>query len=228
MAVLQGVPRKSVSVVKNTKFVPWFYKLVQATLGVLYSVFFGVKAYGVDSIPNDGRGVIFAPNHGSHLDPPLLGVTAKRPITYLAKEYLFKKPVLGRCIEWLGSIPIKSETQDYRSIRMLIRLLDEGHQILVFPEGTRTNDGNIQNVEGGVGFLALKAKCHVVPVYISGSFEALPRGAKWFRLHPIRIYYGPAFIPAEDAEIKTSADPYMATAQSILKRIVSLKNSSGG
>lgn len=215
------------SVDKKTKFVPWFYSLVRAVLSVLYSVFFGVKAYGVEGIPNDGRGVILAPNHESHLDPPLLGVTALRPITFLAKDYLFKKPVLGKLIEWLGSIPIKSESQDFRSIRNLVRLLEQGHQILVFPEGTRSHNGEFKEPEGGVGFLALKSRCHVVPVYIDGTFEALPRGAKWFRLHPVRIYYGPAFVPAEDPQIAASPNPYQETATRIMQKILILKNSSG-
>ena len=208
---------------KRPGFSPFFYKLTQIVLLALYRLFFNFKIYGAENVPADHRGVILAPNHASYIDPPILGISLKRPITYLAKEYLFKKPVLSRLICWLGSIPIKSQTDDFRTIRQLVRALKEGKHILLFPEGTRSLDGNFRDPEGGVGFLALKSGAAVVPVYISGTFDAWPKGAKWFRCKPVRVYFGKPFVPAMEKDLVWHKDPYLAVGQRIMSEIKKIK-----
>ncbi|MGH7198776.1 MAG: lysophospholipid acyltransferase family protein [Candidatus Omnitrophota bacterium] len=211
------------SIEKRPGFSPFFYKLTQIVLLALYRLFFNFKIYGAENVPADHRGVILAPNHASYIDPPILGISLKRPITYLAKEYLFEKPVLCTLICWLGSIPIKTETNDFRTIRQVLKALKEGKQVLLFPEGTRTLDGKFQEPEGGVGFLALKSGAVVVPVYISGTFEAYPKGAKWFRCRPVRVYFGKPFVPAMDKDLAGHENPYLAVGQRIMSEIKKIK-----
>lgn len=211
------------SVDKVIKPKPWFYKVAVIVLFRSYRIFFDFKFYGTGHVPEDSRGVIFAPNHASYLDPPILGISLKKPIHYLAKEYLFKIWGLGRVLYWLGVLPIQSESDDFRSMRQILRALKEGKRLVIFPEGTRSIDGRFQEVEGGAGFLAVKSRAHVVPVYIQGTFDAFPKGVKWFRCRPVRAYYGQPFIPAQDAELMAAKDPYVAVSRKIMAEIRKIK-----
>ena len=202
---------------------PLFYKLTQIVLFSFYRICFDFKFYGTENVPDGARGVILAPNHASFLDPPILGISLEKPIHYLAKEYLFKVFALRRMLYWLGALPIKSEADDFRSMRQILRALKEGKRLVIFPEGTRTLDGNFQEVEGGAGFLAVKSKAHVVPVYIEGTYAAFPKGVQWFRCRPVRIYFGKPFIPSEDAELMAEDDPYLAVSQRIMTEIKKIK-----
>ena len=210
-------------VIKPSAF---FYRLTQIVLYRFYRICFDFRFYGAENVPEDGRGVILAPNHASYLDPPMIGISLKKPIHYLAKDYLFKVFALRRMIFWLGSLPIKSEGDDFRSMRLILRALKDGKRLVIFPEGTRTLDGNFKDVEAGAGFLAVKSHSHVVPVYIEGSFAAFPKGVKWFRCKPIRVYYGKPFIPSEDAELMAKEDPYLAVSQKIMAEIKSIKENT--
>ena len=208
---------------KPSKTRPFVYGAVKSILFVLYKFFFNFKYFGSEKVPLDmERGLILAPNHESFLDPPMLAMSLKRRVTYLAKEYLFRAFFVGWLLRSIGAFPIKTKADDFRSIRELIKILKLGHCLVVFPEGTRSHDGNMKEAEAGVGFLAIKSEAAVVPVYIDGSFEAFPKGAKFFKFWPIRVYYGTPFIPAKDEGIMASQDPYMVVGQRIMAEIKKL------
>ena len=204
----------------------FFYRFIRAVLYITYKLLFRFKYAGTKQVPaaTDRRGVILAPNHASYLDPPLLGISLKRRVTYLAKDYLFKHGFVGFVLRGIGAYPIKSESgNDFRSIRDLIRILKDGHCVAVFPEGTRSETGQMKEPEGGIGFLAMKSGAWVVPVYIEGSYEAFPKGAKGIRCRPIKVFYGEAFIPADNRAWEAMGD-YMAVSQDIMRRIKELKD----
>ena len=204
-----------------------FYRFIRGVLYIGYRLLFRFRYFGSERVPQaDGRGVILAPNHASYLDPPILGISLKRRVTYLAKQYLFDHGFVGWVLRNIGAYPIKSEsTNDFRSIRDLIRILKQGACVVVFPEGTRSEDGNFKEPEGGIGFLAVKSGAWVVPVYIEGSFKALPKGAPKPRYGtPIGVHYGEAFIPAEKGE-GSSEDHYLAVSRHIMSEIKKLKES---
>jgi 1-acyl-sn-glycerol-3-phosphate acyltransferase len=205
----------------------WFYALTRAVLFILYRVFFRLRCYGTENVPDDARGVILAPNHASFLDPPILGIALKRPVTYLAKEYLFKPFPLNFLLRWLGVLPIKSQSDDFRSVRQLLRALHEGRCIVVFPEGTRTPHGGFQDPEGGAGFLAVKSRSWVVPVYIQGTFEAFSRKARFFRPHPVKVFFGRPFIPAEEVWVAERQNHYLAVSQKIMTEIKKIQEEFG-
>ena len=206
----------------------FFYRLIRVVLFITYRLLFRFRCYGAENVPaaSDERGVILAPNHASYLDPPLLGISLKRRVTYLAKEYLFRHFFVGWVLRSIGAYPIKTKTNDFRSIRDLIRILHGGHCIVVFPEGTRSEDGRFREPEGGVGFLAIKSKAYVVPVYIKGSYDAFPKGAKRFRCRPIEVYFGDAFVPAASREFLSAGDDYSAVSKKIMQEIGKLKDSA--
>jgi 1-acyl-sn-glycerol-3-phosphate acyltransferase len=206
----------------------YFYRLIRGALYIVYRICFGFKFSGQESVPKegDGRGVILAPNHVSYLDPPILGISLKRRVTYLAKDYLFKHWLVGWVLRNIGALPIKSvDGNDFRSIRDLVRILKQGAVVTVFPEGTRSETGQFKEPEGGIGFLALKSGAWVVPAYIEGSYEAFPKGAKGFKCRPISVTYGPAFIPADNPEwAKGGEEVYMAISQKIMTEIKKIKD----
>ena len=203
----------------------FFYRLVRGALYIKYRIFFSFRYFGADFVPpdTDKRGVILASNHTSFLDPPALGISLKRRVTFLAKDYLFKNLIVGTVLRGIGAYPIKSANDDFRSIRDLIRLLKNGHCVTVFPEGTRSENGQMKTPESGIGFLAAKSQAYVVPAYIRGSYEAFPKGAKFFSMKPVEIYYGKPFIPAEEKSLMSDSDPYNAISREIMARIQRIK-----
>ena len=206
----------------------WFYRLAQVVLWILYRFFFQIEVHGSVGVPNDGRGTILAPNHASYLDPPILGISLEKPVSYLAKEYLFKVFILKSLLRALGVLPVKSEREGFRSLRQILRLLKEGRQVVVFPEGTRTRDGGFQSAEGGVGFLALKSEAHVVPVYIRGSFEAWPKGRDFFKCRPIAVFFGKSFTPSTQPDLcEAGGAGYQAVADRIMSEIKRIKEEVG-
>jgi len=145
--------------------------------------------------------VILAMNHQSYLDPLLAGVTCDRAIYFLARRTLLEVPLLRWVLPKLNVIPVNQEGVDRSAIRAVIRVLQAGNGVLVFPEGSRTLDGNLQPAEPGLGLVIGKTLAPVVPMRIFGAHEALPRGGGRLRLVPITIVIGePIFFNAADLE----------------------------
>ena len=203
-----------------------FYRLIRAVLFISYRLLFRFKFFGSEKVPSeqDPRGVILAPNHASYLDPPILGISLRRRVTYLAKDYLFKHGFVGWVLRNIGAYPIKSESaNDFRSIRDLIRILKQGACVVVFPEGTRSEDGDFREPEGGIGFLAMKSGAWVVPIYIRGSYDAMPRGTRGVRCRPIEVRYGEPFIPAQADKDVPADEHYLAVSRHIMAEIKKIK-----
>lgn len=121
---------------------------------------------------------IFAMNHQSFVDPPLAGNVADRPIFFLAKKSLMNVPVLGRVLPKLNVIPVDLGGGDRSALKALIRILRAGECALVFPEGGRTRDGQLQPAQPGLGLVIAKTLAPVVPMRIFGAHEVWPIGGK--------------------------------------------------
>ena len=166
--------------------------------------------------------VILAMNHQSYLDPPLAGSTCDRAIYFLARRTLLNVPLLGWVLPKLNVIPVNQEGVDRSAIKAMIRVLQAGNGILVFPEGSRTLDGNLQPAEPGLGLVIAKTLAPVVPMRIFGAHEALPRGGG---LHfvPITIVIGePIFFTAADLNAP-GKDLYQRLSQSVMDAIAVLR-----
>src|SRR5439155_18330893 len=143
--------------------------------------------------------VILAMNHQSYLDPPLAGTTCDRPIYFLARKTLMDIPLLGWLLPKLNVIPVNQEGIDRSALKALIRVLKSGEATLVFPEGARTLDGNLQPAQPGLGLVIAKTLATVVPMRIFGAHQAWARGSKKIRLYPITIVVGhPIFFTQAD------------------------------
>src|SRR5215813_14001466 len=143
--------------------------------------------------------VILAMNHQSYLDPPLAGTACDRAIYFLARRTLLNVPLLGWLLPKLNVIPVNQEGVDRSALKAVIRVLQAGNGVLIFPEGSRTLDGNLQPAEPGLGLVIAKTRAPVVPMRIFGAREALPREGGGLRLVPITIVIGePIFFSATD------------------------------
>jgi 1-acyl-sn-glycerol-3-phosphate acyltransferase len=165
--------------------------------------------------------VILAMNHQSYLDPPLGGTTCDRAVYFLARRTLLDVPLLGRLLPKLNVIPVNQQGVDRSALKSLIRVLKAGNAALVFPEGSRTLDGNLQPAEPGLGLVIAKTLAPVVPMRIFGAHEALPRGGG---LHfvPITIVIGePLFFTAGDLN-PAGKDLYNRLSQRVMDAIAAL------
>ena len=165
------------------------WKFLQTICRIATTLLFDLKVYGSHRVPESG-GVLIVSNHQSYLDPVLLGVRLKRPLSYLAKSELFGYGPFSWLIRFLGGFPIKQGAGDVGAMKQTIQRLQEGHALNIYPEGSRTENGEMLPIEKGVGLVIKRAKVPVVPVAIEGSFRAWPKGRPMFRASPIRLYYG--------------------------------------
>jgi 1-acyl-sn-glycerol-3-phosphate acyltransferase len=166
--------------------------------------------------------VILAMNHQSYLDPPLAGITCDRTIYFLAKRTLIDVPVLGWLLPKLNVIPVNQEGIDRSALKALIRVLKSGNAALVFPEGARTLDGDLQPAQPGLGLVIAKTLAPVVPMRIFGAHEALPRGGGSLRFVPITIVVGePIFFTVADLESR-GKDLYGQLSQRVMDAIAAL------
>ena len=151
-------------------------------------VYFRLRRLGTEHIPEGG--VILASNHRSFLDPFAIGCCLGRPIYFVAKQELFKNPMLGWILNCLGAFPIKRGASDDESVATSLALLERGQAVVIFPEGTRIRTGSLGSPRRGVGRLALQSGKPVVPIAVTNS----ERARRGWRIRPVRVHlrFGPA------------------------------------
>jgi 1-acyl-sn-glycerol-3-phosphate acyltransferase len=185
--------------------------------------FFDLRVYGQDNIIEDGPALL-AMNHQSFLDPPFAGISCKREIHYFARKTLFDVPVIGPIMRRLNVIGVDREGSDVSALKAVIRVLRDGGCTIVFPEGTRSLDGNLQAAKPGAGFIIAKTLAPVVPMRIFGAFEAFPRGKKFPRSHPVTIVAGE---PIHFGKADITGDPrivFQRLSEHVMEKIATLKN----
>jgi 1-acyl-sn-glycerol-3-phosphate acyltransferase len=157
---------------------------------------FGLRVLGRENWPVEGGALVCA-NHQSYFDPPLVGLTCGRRMNYLARDSLFRVPLLSPLIAFLDAIPIDREGGGLAGLKETLRRLKGGELVLIFPEGTRTHDGEVAPLKPG--FIAVARRSHVplVPVAIDGAYQLWPRHAQLPRAGRLAVVIGPPIAPAE-------------------------------
>ena len=150
---------------------------------------FRLESTGRENIPATGP-VLLVANHSSLLDPPVIGGAAGRQLTFLAKAELFEIPGFGGLIRRLNARPIRREGVDPGALRTAMRALADGQAVLIFPEGTRGDEGVLRPAKAGAGMLAVLSGAPVVPVYVKGSGHAWPRGRRVPRPRKVTVTFG--------------------------------------
>lgn len=148
------------------------------------------KVMGRENIPATG-GVLLCGNHVSYIDPPALGGAATRQVHFMAKEPLFRVPVLGFLIARVGAFPVRQHTADRTALRRAIDLLQNGKVVGMFPEGTRNlNPSELMPAEPGAGLIALKSRATVIPVALVNTERLLPPHSVLPKFTRIKVIYG--------------------------------------
>lgn len=172
------------------------YRTFQHLLQAVFCLWLRYRAQGVERLPAQG-GALLLVNHQSFLDPLLVGLPLSRPVSFLARDSLFRTPVIGWILRRTYVVPINREAASTSSLREAIRRLQAGFLVGIFPEGTRSETGAIGPLKPGFLALMRRAKVPVYPVGVAGTYQALPRGAWFLRPVKVRVVFGEAFTPAE-------------------------------
>ena len=182
---------------------------------------FRYQAFGQENIIEDGP-AIMAANHQSYLDPPLIGITCRRELYYLARKTLFKNKLFGSILSRVNSLPVDLSGADLTAVRTIINLLKQGHRTVIFPEGTRSLTGQIQHARPGIGMIIAKTLAPVVPMRIFGSFQAWPK-AGTIQPCPITVVVGkPIRFKKEEFDGK-SREAYQKIGEQVLATIAAIE-----
>ncbi len=165
------------------------YRLGWLFFRAMFATYFRWRVYNPERVPQTG-GVILAANHASYLDPPLVGSGLKRPINYLARESLFRFPIMGTVLHSWNAVPVDRDGGGARGLKNILDRLFDGGGIILFPEGTRSSDGKLQPARSGIGLTVIKSNAPVVPVRTFGTFEAYGRNHKFPRPYRVAVKYG--------------------------------------
>jgi 1-acyl-sn-glycerol-3-phosphate acyltransferase len=193
-----------------------------------FRVYCRCEIYNAENVPATGP-VILASNHASFLDPPFIGSSTDREINYLARESLFRYPVIGTILRRVNAVPVDREGGGARGLRNILDRLFAGGGIILFPEGTRTRTGELQPGKSGVGLTVIKSDAPVVPVRVFGTFQALNRNHKFPRPQKIAVKFAaPMDFAALREESKSCPKPrvkeiYQEVADELMKRIAQLE-----
>jgi 1-acyl-sn-glycerol-3-phosphate acyltransferase len=195
-----------------------FYRLAYNIVGV--ELFFHrIKIEGRENVPEGG--CLIVSNHVSFMDPTTVGWAVAREIHYLGRKSLFKPPFWSWFLPICNVLPIDRDAHDISGLRRIIRMLKDGHPVLLFPEGTRSPNGALQAASPGAGMIALKASVPVLPVRVFGTFESLSRHTGRLRFHPIRVVIGKPYMPTV-LEGRREKESFGPVAQEMMDRIAAL------
>ena len=178
------------------------------------------RIYGKEDFPPSG-GVILAPNHISYADPPLAGSAVERKTWFMAKSQLFEIPILGPILPKVCAFPVKRGKPDRNALRTALELLAAGEVVVVFPEGTRSPDGELQQPELGVALLALRSGAPVVPMGLIGSDRLLPRHSPIPRFARVSVRIGkPLYFDRQQSPSRESLESVAKEVMSSLAALI--------
>jgi 1-acyl-sn-glycerol-3-phosphate acyltransferase len=180
------------------------YRVCAGIVAILAKVLFRPTVAGAENIPMEGP-VIIAPIHRSNVDFALTLFMSKRKTFFMAKDSLFRVPLLGPLIKHLGAFPVHRGAADRESMTLSEAVLRQGHALVLFPEGTRKEGRIVAPLHDGAMFVAARTGARVVPVGIGGSERAMPKGAKLPRPSKVRIVVGtPIDPPSSEGRVSRS------------------------
>jgi 1-acyl-sn-glycerol-3-phosphate acyltransferase len=197
----------------------FWYLLGYSLSKALAKTFFNYRVIGAENMIEEGPCIIAA-NHCSFFDPPLVGVACKRAIHYLARKSLLEWPILGPIFPELNVIPVDRKNADRSALMGAIRVVKNGGAVLIFPEGTRSPDGNLQPAQPGIGMIAAKTGAPIVPVRIFGSYEVYNRKQRRPKIGPVTVRIGrPIKISAVDRKNDKSREDYQTVSEMVVAAI---------
>jgi|LSQX01.3.fsa_nt_gb 1-acyl-sn-glycerol-3-phosphate acyltransferase len=190
-------------------------KIVRLFMLFLGKFFYRLEVTGLDNIPEKG-GVILCSNHPGTFDMFFIACKVKRLVHYMAKEELFKNPILAYILSKLGAFPVKRGTADINSIKTALKLLKEGKILGILPEGTRTGFNTKRKIrpKAGAALIAVKANVPIVPAAISGDYRKL--------FSKVKVKFGKPFYINSEPDKKYTKDELEKISMSIMDKVYSL------
>lgn len=173
-----------------------FYAFAKRIVSPILKKMYRVEVKGLEHFPEQG-GVLLCSNHIDNMDPPILGVTCPRPISFMAKTELFNVPILSGIIKKLNAFPVKRGGNDREALRTGLKVLKEGKVLGLFPEGTRSKTGKLGKGLAGAGYFALRTNAQVIPCAIIGSYRIFQK---------VKVIYGKPIDMSELREKKASPE----------------------
>jgi 1-acyl-sn-glycerol-3-phosphate acyltransferase len=195
-----------------------FYNLAK----LLARMIFSMRVIHPERMVESGP-LLIAVNHSSFFDPPLAGICSRRGVYYLARKTLLKWPFFGPLFPAMNVIPVERDGNDMSALREVIKKVKEGNAVLLFPEGTRSLDGDLQPARAGIGLVIAKTGAPVLPMRIFGAYEAFPKNARRFQLSQISVVIGePIHFTAEEIS-NSSRETYQLLSNRVMDAIGALK-----
>lgn len=201
------------------------YWICHSTIRYVYKQLISGDIEGLQNIPQSGA-CILAVNHASHLDPPLIGCNVTRKINFFARKTLWKPGLASWWLDIIGTIPIDRDgDSDINAMKRTLGTLKQGGLLTLFPEGTRSLDGNLQTAKPGIGLIAGKSQATIVPCRLFNTFGVLSRDSKLPNLSSrIHMVYGKPLAPSEfDPGRQAGKQRYQIIADRIMEAISKLK-----
>ncbi len=200
------------------------YGFFHYVITVLYRMFFRGEVAGRENLPHDGAFLIAA-NHLSFLDPPFIGCQVPRQLCFFARKTLWKRGVASWWLDAVGTIPVDRDGgQDVSALKRVLRALKDNKGLILFPEGTRSPNGELQSPKAGVGFIVCRSQVPVIPARIFGSFEAYGKGVKFPRLGtPVSVVFGRPIPPSAYDAPEAGKDRYQIASTRIMAEIAKLQ-----
>lgn len=199
-----------------------FYGFFHYLSGNIYGMWFRGEVVGTENFPREGPFLI-ASNHASHLDPPLVGSQITKQMRFFARKSLWNNRFLAWWLNQVETIAVERDTGDISAIKKVLQALKDDRAVVLFPEGTRSPDGQLQKPKAGVGLMACKTGVPVVPCRVYDSFAAFGKGRIFPRFGtPVTIVFGPPITPDEYDDPAAGKARYETAAQRIMDRIAAL------
>ncbi len=176
---------------------------------------------GLENLPGDGAFLVAA-NHASHLDPPFIGAVMPHQLAFFARKTLWSPGLGAWWMDGVGAIPVDRDGSDLNAIKRVLATLASGRPLALFPEGTRSPDGELQPAKAGVGLIACKTRVPVVPCRIFSSHHALGRGGGFRPGTPVDIVFGRPLQPADYDQPDDGKARYQLASERIMRAIAAL------
>jgi len=204
----------------RAKGMGFLYRFIIFISWGLLKLFYRYKVYGLENFVN--RAAIVAPNHTSYWDPPIAASSWPNEVHFLARQELFRPFLFGSLIRTLNAHPVHGNVADLSAFKMVLSVLKEEKQIVLFPEGERT-DGELGEIKPGIGMLLMRSKAVIIPTYIDGAFEVWSRDQKFPKpFGKISCVFGTPISWESFAHLK-KREAHEAIAKELSKSLLELK-----
>jgi 1-acyl-sn-glycerol-3-phosphate acyltransferase len=189
------------------------FAIIRLLATIIISLCFRVEVINMHHVPAKGSALLCA-NHLTALDMFLIGYRLKRKVHYMAKEELFRNPILAAVLKNLGAFPVRRGTGDVKAVKTALKLLEKGHIVGIFPEGhRRSKSGGDIRIKPGSAMFAIKSGADIIPVALTGCHKLFGR---------IKVVFGQPFTLDVDKNRKYTVEEMTQISKGIMDRIYSI------